>query len=145
MSYQQSFGGGGGSGDVSGPGSSTDNALVRFDGTAGKTLQNSDAILDDNGKLTITQRIITGVNRETLSADKTLVATDVQSHYLDPNGSDRDVNLYSSPSTGDYHVIKNIGSANTLTVKNSGGTTLTVLSISIAAGFEYDGTDWQLV
>lgn len=33
--------GGGASGDVTGPGSSTDNALVRFDGTGGKTVQAS--------------------------------------------------------------------------------------------------------
>jgi hypothetical protein len=37
-------GGGGGEGDVTGPGSSTDNALARFDGTSGKTLQNSGEI-----------------------------------------------------------------------------------------------------
>lgn len=40
-------------GGVSGPGSSTDNALARFDGTGGATLQNSVATLDDNGALSI--------------------------------------------------------------------------------------------
>ena len=39
-------------GDVTGPASSTDNALARFDGTTGKLLQNSVAILDDAGVLT---------------------------------------------------------------------------------------------
>lgn len=38
-----------GSGDVTGPGSSTDNAITRFDGTTGKTLQNSLVTIDDNG------------------------------------------------------------------------------------------------
>lgn len=42
-------GGGGGSGDVVGPGSSTDNAVARFDGTTGKLLQNSPVIVADNG------------------------------------------------------------------------------------------------
>jgi len=42
----------GGTGDVVGPGSSTDNALARNDGTTGKLLQNSLAILDDSGNLT---------------------------------------------------------------------------------------------
>jgi hypothetical protein len=42
-------GGGGGSGDVTGPASSTDNAITRFNGTTGKTIQNSAATLDDNG------------------------------------------------------------------------------------------------
>ena len=41
----------GASGDVVGPGSSTDNALVRFDTTNGKLVQNSVGILDDSGNL----------------------------------------------------------------------------------------------
>lgn len=44
----------GGSGDVSGPGSTTDNALVRWDGTSGTTVQNSSATLDDLGNLSTT-------------------------------------------------------------------------------------------
>lgn len=44
-------GGGGGSGDVTGPGSSTDNALPRFDGTGGKTLQGSGVIVSDNNEM----------------------------------------------------------------------------------------------
>jgi hypothetical protein len=40
--------GGGGSGDVVGPASSTDNALVRFDSTTGKLIQNSVVIVGDS-------------------------------------------------------------------------------------------------
>lgn len=40
-----------GSGNVVGPGSSTDNAVVRFDGTTGKLLQNSTVIVDDSGNV----------------------------------------------------------------------------------------------
>jgi hypothetical protein len=40
-----------GGGDVSGPGSSTDNAIARFDGTGGVTLLNSLVTLSDNGDL----------------------------------------------------------------------------------------------
>jgi hypothetical protein len=40
---------GGGSGDVTGPASSTDNAVPRFDGTGGKTLQASSFLVDDSG------------------------------------------------------------------------------------------------
>jgi len=40
-------------GDVSGPGTSTDNALVRFNGADGKVLQNSGATLDDSDNLTV--------------------------------------------------------------------------------------------
>ncbi len=39
--------GGGGSGDVVGPGSSTDNAVVRFDSTTGKLVQNSAVTIAD--------------------------------------------------------------------------------------------------
>ena len=39
-------------GDFTGPASSTDNALVRFDGTGGKTAQNSGWALDDTDILT---------------------------------------------------------------------------------------------
>lgn len=45
--------GGGGSGDVTGAASSTDNALVRFNGTGGKTIQDGAWTLDDDGHLTI--------------------------------------------------------------------------------------------
>ncbi len=38
-----------GAGDAFGPASSTDNAAARFDGTGGKTLQNSSFLIDDNG------------------------------------------------------------------------------------------------
>lgn len=42
-----------GAGDVSGPASSTDNALARFDGTTGKLIQNSTATLSDAGALDV--------------------------------------------------------------------------------------------
>lgn len=45
-------------GDVTGPASSTDEALARFDGTGGKTLQNSNATLDDTGNLNVTAKIL---------------------------------------------------------------------------------------
>ena len=41
------------SGDVSGPGSSTDDALAKFDATTGKIIQNSNATLTDAGLLTV--------------------------------------------------------------------------------------------
>ena len=48
-------------GDIQGPSSSTDNAVVRFEGTSGKIIQNSSVILDDAGN-------ITGVNNITTAA-----------------------------------------------------------------------------
>jgi len=40
-------------GDVVGPASATDNAVVRFNGTSGKLIQNSVVIVDDIGSLTL--------------------------------------------------------------------------------------------
>ena len=44
--------GGSGGGDVSGPASATDNAVVRFDGTTGKIIQNSSFVVNDSGEVT---------------------------------------------------------------------------------------------
>lgn len=38
---------------VAGPGSATDNAVTRFDGTGGKTVQNSLVVIDDTGNITL--------------------------------------------------------------------------------------------
>lgn len=49
-----------GSGDVSGPASSTDNAIARWDGTGGDTLQDSALAIDDSGNLTGVTSITVG-------------------------------------------------------------------------------------
>lgn len=49
-----------GTGDVVGPGSSTDNAIARYDSTTGKLLQSSTGLLDDNGKGTFPGGVDTG-------------------------------------------------------------------------------------
>jgi hypothetical protein len=46
-------GGGGGSGDVVGPASATDNAVARFDTTTGKLVQNSTLLISDAGQMTL--------------------------------------------------------------------------------------------
>jgi hypothetical protein len=53
------------SGDVYGPGSSTDNAVARFDGTTGKLLQNGVVLIGDTGA-------VTGVTDLTASGSVTL-------------------------------------------------------------------------
>jgi len=44
---------GSGLGDVTGPGSSVDNSIARFDGTSGKMIQNSQVLIDDAGNVSI--------------------------------------------------------------------------------------------
>ncbi len=50
----------GGTGDVVGPGSATDNALVRFDGTTGKLIQNGVITEDDTGNLSVAAAVSGG-------------------------------------------------------------------------------------
>ena len=54
LNVPQYSGGGGGSGDVVGPSSATDNAIARFDTTTGKLIQNSNATISDAGDLNLT-------------------------------------------------------------------------------------------
>ena len=56
-----------GLGDFSGPGSSTDNAIVRFDGTGGKTGQTSSVLIDDSNN-------VSGIG--TLAAGATTISGD---------------------------------------------------------------------
>lgn len=44
-------------GDVAGPGSSTDNAIARFDSTTGKIIQNSSVTVDDSGNVTTSGKV----------------------------------------------------------------------------------------
>lgn len=86
-------------------------------------------------------------NRETLSGNKTIAATDPQFQFLNPGGSARDVTLPSA-ATDMIFVVKNTGTlGNNLTVKDSGGTAITggVIANGISMGFCYDGTAWQTI
>jgi len=58
-----------GVGDVTGPGSATDNAITRFNGTTGKVVQNSGASIDDSGNITATN--LSGTN----TGDQTITLT----------------------------------------------------------------------
>lgn len=63
----------GGGGGVAGPGSSTDNAVARFDGTGGATIQNSAVSISDSG-------VVSGVaapSATTDAANKTYVDTQI--------------------------------------------------------------------
>lgn len=86
-------------------------------------------------------------NTESLSATKTLTSTSPQYQFLNPNGSNRDVTLPSA-TTNMLFIIKNTGSAgNTLTVKDSGGSAITggTIANTVAMGFYYNGSSWQLI
>jgi hypothetical protein len=56
------------SGDVTGPASSTDNAIVRFDGTTGKVIQNSGASVSDAGAVSTDALVLAQTPTTALSA-----------------------------------------------------------------------------
>lgn len=56
-----------GTGNVSGPGTSTDNAIARFDGTSGQTLQDSGVTIDDSDNLTVPGQITAGSGEKVLT------------------------------------------------------------------------------
>jgi hypothetical protein len=89
-------------GGVAGPGSSTDNAITRFDGAGGGTLQNSAVTLDDTGALGFPDDV-----RQTFNPGSTNAGLNVGSLAGDP----------SSPSNGDLWYDS---TANELTARING-------------------------
>jgi len=57
-----------GTGDVTGPSSSTDNAIARFDGTDGKMIQNSNVTIDDTGNLNLPSGAVYQINGTQISS-----------------------------------------------------------------------------
>lgn len=87
-----------------------------------------------------------GVNSEVLSANKSIASTDKTTQLLDPNGSDRNITLYASPTAGDYFLFRNSGTGGfNLTIKNNAGTTLVNISNGVSIALLYSGTNWILV
>lgn len=63
-------------GTVTGPGSSTDNAIVRFDGATGQLVQNSAATLDDAGNLILTGTLLSKTAISAKTGNYTVLSTD---------------------------------------------------------------------
>ena len=80
------LGGGSGSGDVVGPSSSTDNALVRFDGTTGKLIQNGLITSDDAGN-------VANINSLCFDTTPTTVPTTEGSLYWDSADGNQTLSL----------------------------------------------------
>ena len=87
------------SGDFSGPGSSTDNAVVRFDGTGGKTAQNSGVAIDDSNN-------VSGVGTLATTGDVTI--------FDDANNADTSLSIGTSATEALVVEALNGGSNKTL-------------------------------
>jgi hypothetical protein len=113
-------------GGITGPGSSTDNALARWDGTGGSTLQNSAVSLDDTGAL---------------------VFPDGITQIFNPNGTTAGINVGaqagdpSTPANGDLwydstanELTARINGANVALGAGGGGTVVRAVGITIDGG-----------
>jgi hypothetical protein len=118
-------------GDISGPASSTDNALVRFDGTGGSTVQNSGWTLSDANALTAGG------------------AFDMNGYGLTVDGVKFEAGTESLPSAASLPAA--VSGAQSLTllpyskhwIQIDGSTTLTVTS-GATAGYQVDGAILQV-
>lgn len=92
----------GGSGDVTGPGASTDNAVVRWDGTAGTSVQDSGVIID---------------NSDNVTGMATLTLPNTGLHLLDTNASHDLIIAPGSDLSADHTLTITTGDADrTLTL-----------------------------
>lgn len=85
---------------------------------------------------------LTDTNRQTLSGNLTLSASDSQIQNISPGGSARDVTLPGESNGLEFIIGNRAASANALTVKASGGTTIDTISQDEVGRFISDGTGW---
>lgn len=76
-----------GAGDVLGPASSTDNAVVRFDGTTGKAVQNSGVTIDDSNNISTAGTITAGSYTNHLGAFAATTSAQLAGVINDETGS----------------------------------------------------------
>ena len=89
---------GSGVGDFSGPGSATDNAIVRFDGTGGKTGQNSGVTIDDSSNISGAGTIASGAITATDTTAPLILKYDAQEFVTHAVSS---AGVYSIATTDD--------------------------------------------
>lgn len=107
------------SGDVSGPGSSTDNALARWDGTGGDTLQDSTVIVSDAGEMTnASQPAFLGYlasSDTNATGDNTLYTlggTTALTEVFDQGSDFTTSGVFTAPVTGKYQLSSGIWFSN---------------------------------
>lgn len=144
-------------GDVSGPATSTDNAVARFDGATGKQIQNSGVLIDDSNNMTVpgivtTQsgkvrktRVVTAAGAVTVTTADDIVSINKTV------GAATTVNLPATPTTGqtfEIHDGRGDAATNNITITpaagNINGASTLVLTIAYASALvTYNGTQWD--
>jgi len=110
----------GGSGDVVGPASATDNAIARFDSTTGKLIQNSTVTIDDAGNAD-------QFNSITFDTTPTTTPSATGAMFWDSGNKSPSVNL-------DADVVLQLGQENVALVYNGTGSTITNGSVVAVSG-----------
>lgn len=107
---------------ATGAASSTDNAVARFDGTGGKTVQNSGVIIDDSNNITGVGTLASG--NHAITGTLTVTSTSATAATFGPNGTTNPAfNIdcsVASAATGFTLQSKAAGGGLTMTVTSSG-------------------------
>lgn len=124
-------GGGGGSGDVVGPVSSTDNAITRWDGNTGNLVQDSGVLLDDLNAITGLASIqFNGSTSGTVTIDVPAITTPYTMTLPDADGTNNQVMV--TDGSGNLRYIGGI--LYDAIVDVNGGGDYTLLSDAVTAG-----------
>jgi hypothetical protein len=103
------------SGDVVGPASSTDNAVVRFDSTTGKLIQNSTATLSDGGIMVVTELNTDSIKSATVNSPIVIAPDGTGDVHLNADSvriGDNNANAtIATHGTGDLILTTHEGSA----------------------------------
>jgi len=139
------------------PASSTDNAIVRWDGTSGRFIQDSNVIVDDSGNLTTIGdltgnhifpiRIITGPGNVSVSDSENGV-------FLNKTiGAPTTVTLPLAPPAGHLVIVKDKkgdAQTNNVTVDTLVGVIDGFANVLLTQNYQsyifmFDGTDWTII
>lgn len=148
-----------GSGAVTGPGSSTNIGIARWNGTGGTALLDSGVLIDGSNNMTISGRLITQSGRNiavrvvTAAGAVTVATSDYVVVVNKTSGAATTVNLPSSPSTGDCYIVKDgKGDAvtNNLTLTPASGNIDGASTFVMKVNYEsitvvYNGTQWNII
>jgi hypothetical protein len=126
----------GGTGDVVGPASATDNAIARFDLTTGKLIQNSGIVIDDSNNMSLANSIAIGAVVDLMtvngSAINSRLAIDTNANSIIELHS----HTNSSTDTNIVYGAKSRGTQAAPTIVSSGDLLFGLLGVG------YDGTDF---